>query len=274
MPRALVAAGVNRALAGGAGVRPGPAAPPGPPAPAGATSPSRGPRGARRGDRIGLGGPAVRRAGPGARCLGGDAGRGDRPGRGPRVRVRPHARRPGRGGDHRTARRPPADDARGRGAGGRRRSASRTRTRPRPSTRSRWTGWRRAGFRGYEISNWAPPGPREPPQPRLLAAPSRTRPSVPGRTRSTVAVRRWNAARLDGYLRALAPAGTGGSVAPARRRRARGRRRGGGRGRHPRAPPRRRPAVSWPAAGRGPARVAAERGPLAPHLALGPGAGS
>jgi oxygen-independent coproporphyrinogen-3 oxidase len=59
------------------------------------------------------------------------------------------------------------------------------------------------GWRGYEISNWA--RPHEPPQPHLLER--RPYEAVgPGPTHSSGTVRRWNAARLDGYLAALRPA--------------------------------------------------------------------
>ena len=75
-------------------------------------------------------------------------------------------------------------------------------------------------------------------------------------------VRRWNAARLDGYLAALAPAGGGAPAA---------------------LPPGDSEAVDADAAAveavilglrldEGLARDLAEHGPLAPHLALGPGA--
>ena len=62
-----------------------------------------------------------------------------------------------------------------------------------------------AGFRGYEISNWARPGAES----RHNLAYWRRRPVrggwARGRMPSTASARRWNAARLDGYLAALVP---------------------------------------------------------------------
>ena len=69
----------------------------------------------------------------------------------------------------------------------------------------RRTGSPRAGFRGYEISQLGAPRPREPAQPRLLGAPP-VRGGRAGRARlRRRRTRRWNAARLDAYLAALAP---------------------------------------------------------------------
>ena len=82
---------------------------------------------------------------------------------------------------------------------------SRTRIGPRRSTASRWSGSPRAGFRGYEISNWARPGHES----RHNLAYWRREPYEavgPGAHAFDGAVRRWNAARLDGYLAALAAA--------------------------------------------------------------------
>jgi coproporphyrinogen III oxidase-like Fe-S oxidoreductase len=65
-----------------------------------------------------------------------------------------------------------------------------------------------AGFRGYEISNWARPGHES----RHNLAYWRREPYEavgPGAHAFDGVVRRWNAARLDGYLAALAPAGGG-----------------------------------------------------------------
>ncbi len=62
-----------------------------------------------------------------------------------------------------------------------------------------------AGFRGYEISNWARPGHES----RHNLAYWRREPYEavgPGAHAFDGAVRRWNAARIDGYLGALAPA--------------------------------------------------------------------
>ncbi|HEX5827094.1 MAG TPA: coproporphyrinogen-III oxidase family protein [Candidatus Limnocylindrales bacterium] len=63
---------------------------------------------------------------------------------------------------------------------------------------------RAAGFRGYEISNWARPGHES----RHNLAYWRRLPHEavgPGAHAFDGATRRWNAARLEGYLRALAP---------------------------------------------------------------------
>ncbi len=65
-----------------------------------------------------------------------------------------------------------------------------------------------AGFRGYEISNWARPGHES--RHNLAYWTRRPYEAVgPGAHAFDGAVRRWNAARLDGYLGALAPADGG-----------------------------------------------------------------
>jgi oxygen-independent coproporphyrinogen-3 oxidase len=62
-----------------------------------------------------------------------------------------------------------------------------------------------AGFRGYEISNWAQPGHES--RHNLAYWLREPYEAVgPGAHAFDGAVRRWNAARLDGYLAALAPA--------------------------------------------------------------------
>jgi putative oxygen-independent coproporphyrinogen III oxidase len=62
-----------------------------------------------------------------------------------------------------------------------------------------------AGLRGYEISNWARPGHES--RHNLAYWERRPYEAVgPGAHAFDGAVRRWNAARLDGYLAALAPA--------------------------------------------------------------------
>jgi oxygen-independent coproporphyrinogen-3 oxidase len=62
----------------------------------------------------------------------------------------------------------------------------------------------RAGFRGYEISNWARPGHES--RHNLVYWQRRPYEAVgPGAHAFDGAVRRWNAARLDGYLRTLVP---------------------------------------------------------------------
>ncbi len=112
-----------------------------------------------------------------------------------------------------------------------------------------------AGFRGYEISNWARPGHES--RHNLAYWERRPYEAVgPGAHAFDGASRRWNAARLDGYLAALAPAD----------------------GTEPRLPPGGLEAVH--AAGAqveatilglrldtGIALAAAEAGPLGPHLA-------
>ena len=65
-----------------------------------------------------------------------------------------------------------------------------------PAGRGRW--------RGYEISNWARPG-HESRHNLAYWQRRRTRRSGPARTPSTASTRRWNAARLDGYVAALVP---------------------------------------------------------------------
>jgi putative oxygen-independent coproporphyrinogen III oxidase len=61
-----------------------------------------------------------------------------------------------------------------------------------------------AGFRGYEISNWARPGHES--QHNMTYWERRPYEAVgPGAHAFDGAERRWNAARLDGYLRALVP---------------------------------------------------------------------
>jgi putative oxygen-independent coproporphyrinogen III oxidase len=64
----------------------------------------------------------------------------------------------------------------------------------------------RAGFRGYEISNWARPGHES--RHNLAYWQRETYEAVgPGAHAFDGVDRRWNAARLDGYLAALSPAG-------------------------------------------------------------------
>jgi oxygen-independent coproporphyrinogen-3 oxidase len=119
-----------------------------------------------------------------------------------------------------------------------------------------------AGFRGYEISNWARPGHES----RHNLVYWRREPyeaAGPGAHAFDGSVRRWNAGRLDGYLAALTPAGGGASAA---------------------LPPGDSEAVDTDAAAveavilglrldEGLARDLAEHGPLAPHLAWALGSG-
>lgn len=65
-----------------------------------------------------------------------------------------------------------------------------------------------AGYRSYEISNWGRPGHES--RHNLVYWQRRPYEAVgPGAHAFDGAVRRWNAARLDGYLAALVPAGGG-----------------------------------------------------------------
>ena len=69
------------------------------------------------------------------------------------------------------------------------------------------------GWRGYEISNWARPGHES--RHNLAYWERRSYEAVgPGAHAFDGAVRRWNAARLDGYLKALAPAAGGPPTLP------------------------------------------------------------
>ena len=96
-----------------------------------------------------------------------------------------------------------------------------------------------AGFRGYEISNWARPGHES--RHNLTYWERRSHEAVgPGAHAFDGATRRWNAARLDGYVAALTPS-DGSRPQPATGRfgadRSLGRRRGAG---HPGPAPRHR----------------------------------
>jgi putative oxygen-independent coproporphyrinogen III oxidase len=69
------------------------------------------------------------------------------------------------------------------------------------------------GWRGYEISNWARPGHES--RHNLVYWERRPYEAVgPGAHAFDGASRRWNAARLDGYLAALAPDGGGPAALP------------------------------------------------------------
>jgi oxygen-independent coproporphyrinogen-3 oxidase len=136
-----------------------------------------------------------------------------------------------------------------------------------------------AGFRGYEISNWARPGHAS--RHNLFYWHREPYEAVgPGAHAFDGSVRRWNAARLDGYLAALAPAGSGASgvaVAPPEGAQPDG-------GSRAVLPPGGSEAVDADAAAveavilglrldEGLARDVAERGPLAPHVGWALGAG-
>ena len=70
-----------------------------------------------------------------------------------------------------------------------------------------------AGYRGYEISNWARPGHES--RHNLVYWRRRPHEAVgPGAHAFDGVTRRWNAARLDGYLAALAPGGAGPAAPP------------------------------------------------------------
>ena len=192
--------------------------------------------GAGGGDPLRLAGPAVRRPGQSAEAWGAtlDAALALAP-----DHVSAYALTlddPDDGGADRAARRSPADAAgsppvaRGRG-----RRAGRG-PRGGRSTRSPSTAWARPGIAATRSPTGPCPGTRAGTT-SSTGSGARTRRSVRERTRSTGSTRRWNAARLDGYLAALAPAGgrravlpPGGSETGLGRRR---RRRGG----DPRPPP-------------------------------------
>jgi coproporphyrinogen III oxidase-like Fe-S oxidoreductase len=123
-----------------------------------------------------------------------------------------------------------------------------------------------AGFRGYEISNWARHGHES--RHNLVYWRREPYEAVgPGAHAFDGSRRRWNAARLEGYLAALAPAGHGSPAAAPP-----------GHGSPVAAPPGGSEVVDGDAAAveavilglrldEGLARDAAERGPLGPHLA-------
>ena len=125
----------------------------------------------------------------------------------------PDARRPRRRRADRARRRPPADDPRraplardraARAGRGSRRGA----VPPRRRSASREAGWR-----GYEISNWARPGHES--RHNLAYWERRPYEAVgPGAHAFDGATRRWNAARLDGYLAALTPRTVGAGLPP------------------------------------------------------------
>ncbi len=76
------------------------------------------------------------------------------------------------------------------------------RTGPRRSTTTRAQPSPQAGLRGYEISNWARPGHES--RHNLAYWQRRPHEAVgPGAHAFDGATRRWNAARLDGYVAAL-----------------------------------------------------------------------
>ena len=179
---------------------------------------------------------------------------GDRAGRGPRVRVRPHPRRPGRGGDHRPARRSPADTLGG-AALARDGDPRAGRGHGRGPVRARGGPPRRRRLSRLRDLELGPARAREPPQPRLLAAPS-----VRGRRSRGARVRRCRAA-LECRPPGRIPAGT-------RTRGCRGVRPSRPAAPRPWTPPRRqrRPSSSGSASTTGLPSAEARTGPLAPHL--------
>ena len=177
--------------------------------------PGGGGRGARRRDRVGVARPPVRRAGPERGGLGSDARCGA-------WRSAP---------DHVSAYALTLDDPDAEGltgptgdhlptkAGARRwrTAAIEEQDDDRAATQYGLAVERlgEAGFRGYEISNWARPGHES--RHNLAYWTRRPYEAVgPGAHAFDGATRRWNAARLDGYLAALAPADGSGPVAAAR----------------------------------------------------------
>ena len=119
-------------------------------------------------------------------------------------------------------RRPPADDGRRPALARAAHARRRTRIGPRPSTTTPSIASRAAGWRGYEIRTGRGPATRAATTSRTGSA-GRTRRSGPGAHAFDGVTRRWNAARLDGYVGALTPAD--GRAEPAARRRG-GHRRG------------------------------------------------
>ena len=76
---------------------------------------------------------------------------------------------------------------------------------PRPSTATPCDRLAADGWRGYEISNWARPGHES--RHNLVYWERRPYEAIgPGAHAFDGATRRWNAARLDGYVAALTPA--------------------------------------------------------------------
>ncbi len=184
--------------------RAGGAAPPRPPPRARGRGARRPWRRAGGGRDLGRARPPVRRPGPDGGLVGRDAPRGARPRARPPLPLRPHAGRPRRRGPDRTGGRPPADErrrpslarararraGRGRGRGGLP-ARVRRRSTPRDSATTRSATGRGPATRAGTTSR--------------TGSASRTRRSGWARTRSTGVSRRWNAARLDGYLDALVP---------------------------------------------------------------------
>ena len=114
---------------------------------------------------------------------------------------------PGCGGPHRPDRRPPADDP-GRAAMARRGTGGPGRGPGRGDVPPRVHRLAEAGYDGYEISNWARPGHES--RHNLAYWERRPYEAVgPGAHAFDGATRRWNAARLDGYIAALTPADGG-----------------------------------------------------------------
>ena len=160
----------------------------------------RGPRGR---DPLGQPRPPVRRPRRDARELDGDARRGARARPRPPVAVRADPRRPRRRGADRPDRRPPADDRRARAAGARSRPArARTRTAPRPSTTTPSCAWPRPASAATRSATGRGRATRAGTTWPTGSA-GRTRRSGPGAHAFDGATRRWNAARLDGYVGAL-----------------------------------------------------------------------
>ena len=133
-----------------------------------------------------------------------DARRGPRPRARPPVALRPDARRPGRRGAHRPDGRPPADDARAPALARRPPGRARTRTGPPPQYHHAVASARRrrAGAATRSPTGRGPATRAATTSPTGSAA--RTRPSGPGAHAFDGSTRRWNAARLDGYVAALA----------------------------------------------------------------------
>ena len=175
-----------------------------------------GPGGARGRDRVGLGRPAVRRAGPVARDAGRRRSRRRSTWAWTTCRVRPDARRPGRGGPDGPDWATTCRRRRARGAGGPRRSEAQDDDRAAAQYRLAVDRLAAAGFRGLRDLQLGAAGPREPPQPRLLE-PRAVRGGGPRRPRVRrvrAPLERGAAGRVPG--RARARRATGGIPRPTR----------------------------------------------------------
>ena len=117
----------------------------------------------------------------------------------PPVAVRADPRRSRRRGPHRADRRSPADERRALAAGGRARRTRQDEDRAAAQYRHATDAWRRPAGAATRSATGRDPATRAGTT-WSTGSGGRTRRSAPARTRSTASTRRWNAARLDGYL--------------------------------------------------------------------------